>query len=149
MFHQTKNVLQVFMLPAEQPLDEITLQGILASGHSRIPVYKNGDRCDILGLILVKELVLLDTNQGLTVGQLTIRPLPQLSADTPLYDMLKLFEGGRSHMALLTKPRAGSVKLPRNRSGYILAGRVKCDYAFAAMHTPAQYAVVHVVLCWF
>ena len=33
-----------------------------------------------------------------------MRPMPRLSASTPMYDMLKLFQTGRSHMAVLTQP---------------------------------------------
>jgi hypothetical protein len=38
-------LLQVFMLPADRRLDESTLQEILVSGHSRIPLHEPGDRC--------------------------------------------------------------------------------------------------------
>jgi hypothetical protein len=33
-----------------------------------------------------------------------LHPAPRLAADTPMYDLLKLFRVGRSHMALLTQP---------------------------------------------
>ena len=35
---------QVFMLSADQELNEATLQSILNSGHSRIPIHKPGSR---------------------------------------------------------------------------------------------------------
>jgi hypothetical protein len=38
-------VVQVFMLPSDRRLDEATLQEILVSGHSRIPLHEPGDRC--------------------------------------------------------------------------------------------------------
>jgi len=46
------------------------------------------------------------------VAELKLRTLPHLRADTKLYDMLRLFETGRCHMAVLvTPPRPlGSVK---------------------------------------
>lgn len=37
--------VQVFMLSTEDRLDERTMQAILLSGHSRIPVYREGNRC--------------------------------------------------------------------------------------------------------
>lgn len=46
----------VFMLSTADKLDEPTLRSILNSGHSRIPVYRNGLRHDIVGIILVKEV---------------------------------------------------------------------------------------------
>lgn len=81
---------QVFMLPADRPVDEACLQDILSRGHSRVPVYEGGQRGAITGLLLAKELVLVDPGEGATIGQLPMRPLPRLSAATPLYDMLKV-----------------------------------------------------------
>ncbi|PNW70423.1 hypothetical protein CHLRE_17g719250v5 [Chlamydomonas reinhardtii] len=94
---------KVFMLSTEDRLDERTLQAILMSGHSRIPVHREGNRKAIIGLILVKELVLINPGDNTTVSALRLRELPRLAADTPMYDMLKLFETGKSHMAVLTR----------------------------------------------
>lgn len=52
----------------------------------------------------MKELLLVDPERQLRVGDLPLRMLPRLSADTPMYDLLRLFESGRSHMAVLTEP---------------------------------------------
>jgi hypothetical protein len=35
---------KVFMLPVDRPVDEACLQDILSRGHSRVPVYTDGDR---------------------------------------------------------------------------------------------------------
>jgi metal transporter CNNM len=94
----------VFMLSLDDTLDEATLTAILASGHSRIPVHRPGNRSDILGILLVKELILVDLHAGIKVSSMKVRSLPSLPAETPMYDMLKLFELGRSHMVLLTQP---------------------------------------------
>lgn len=94
----------VFMVPMDAVLDEPTLTSILASGHSRVPVHRPGNRAEILGIILVKELIMIDPKAGIKVSSIKVRSLPHLLADTPMYDMLKLFELGRSHMAVLTHP---------------------------------------------
>ena len=52
----------------------------------------------------MKELVLIDNNARTRVADLRIRSLPYLRADTAMYDLLKLFQTGRSHMVVLTKP---------------------------------------------
>jgi metal transporter CNNM len=39
----------VFMLSTGDRLDEPTLRAILESGHSRIPIYREGDRTDLVG----------------------------------------------------------------------------------------------------
>ena len=51
-----------------------------------------------------KELVLIDNNARTRVADLRMRSLPYLRADTAMYDLLKLFQTGRSHMVVLTQP---------------------------------------------
>lgn len=106
----------VFMLPFDATLDEETLTGILASGHSRIPVHRPGNRSDILGILLTKELILVDIHAGIKVSSMKVRSLPHLLAETPMYDMLKLFELGRSHMAVLTQPTKAALTRLRSES---------------------------------
>ncbi|KAK9825434.1 hypothetical protein WJX81_007178 [Elliptochloris bilobata] len=94
---------KVFMVAHDAVLDKPLLRSIIASGHSRIPVHRAGKLKEVLGLILVKDLVLID--EGLRVSDIRMRPLPFLRADTPMYDLLQLFETGRSHMVVLTRPQ--------------------------------------------
>ena len=66
------------------------------------------DRQKVIGLILVKELAMVDKAARTPVSTLKMRSLPFLCANTPLYDLLHLFEVGRCHMAVLTgSPPAG------------------------------------------
>ena len=51
---------KLFCLPADARLDADTLHRIVASGHSRVPVHAPGDRAAIVGMLLVKELILID-----------------------------------------------------------------------------------------
>lgn len=101
---------KVFMLSADTVLDEETLMKVLRLGHSRVPVHQPGNRQSILGILLVKELVLLDPSMKVRVDTLHIRPAPFLSSDTPMWALLKIFKSGRSHMVMLTKPH----QHPRN-----------------------------------
>ena len=48
------------MLSADTLMDEETLMKVLRLGHSRVPVHAPGNRQAILGILLVKELVLID-----------------------------------------------------------------------------------------
>lgn len=95
---------KVFMISADDRLDERALHNILLSGHSRIPVHRHGNRKDIIGIILSKELVLVNPEDQKRARDLCTRDLPRLHASTPMYDMLQLFETGRGHMALLVRP---------------------------------------------
>ncbi|MEW5311154.1 MAG: hypothetical protein WDW38_002892 [Sanguina aurantia] len=93
---------KTLMLSTDDVLDERVIQSLLVSGHSRVPVFRGGNRRDILGLLLVKELVLVNPLDHLPVGALRLRELPRLEGETPMYDLLRLFETGKSHMVLLT-----------------------------------------------
>ena len=73
--------------------------GRCACAHS----WCDDSRRDLVGLILVKDLVLVDMQAGTKVSNIRIRNLPFLRADTPMYDLLKVFQTGRSHMLVLTR----------------------------------------------
>ncbi|GAX78353.1 hypothetical protein CEUSTIGMA_g5795.t1 [Chlamydomonas eustigma] len=128
-FNSMTPLKDVFMLSTNDKLDESTLRAILESGHSRIPVYASGSRSDILGIILVKELLQYKMRQQVPVRLLKMRSLPRLSAATPMYDMLKLFQTGRSHMAVLTQPHPSEIaQLNSNRSRKSL-GSMDVEYS--------------------
>lgn len=97
---------KVFMLSTNQVLDQATIDLMMSSKpFSRLPIFRGDDKKDILGLILVKEVLEYVTKYpNSQVSSLRIRPLPRLSASTPMYELLKLFRTGRAHMALLTQP---------------------------------------------
>ena len=46
----------------------------------------------------------MDKQQEMAITALKLRSAPYLRADIALYDMLRLFETGRCHMAVLTQP---------------------------------------------
>ena len=71
----------------------------------------------VIGLVLVKELVLIDIFANIPVSALSMRPIPHLRADTAMYDLLKLFQTGRTHMVLLTKPPPGAKLLAAQAAG--------------------------------
>lgn len=102
------------MLPSDERLTAAALQRIVESGYSRIPVHRPGNREDILGVIICKELITVDPREGKPVSDLIIRSVPRMWASTPMSDMLDLFQTGRSHMAVLVEkqdkaPGGGSV----------------------------------------
>ncbi len=49
-------------------------------------------RKDIIGVILVKELALVDPDDAVPVTSLRLRPIPFLPAHTKMYDLLHLFQ---------------------------------------------------------
>jgi len=75
-----------FMLQADEKLDYNTIARIFREGYSRIPIYDK-DKNDILGLLLVKDLVFLSPKDRLTIRtvlkrfgrQILVRPRSFLS----------------------------------------------------------------------
>eukprot|EP00798_Chlamydomonas_sp_ICE-L_P001572 gene1572-32957_t len=105
-YHAMTSIEKVLMVSSTQLLDDATIESIMSSKpFSRLPVYEGEDKTKIIGLILVKELLeYVKRFPDAPVSSLKIRPIPRLSASTPMCDMLKLFRTGRSHLALLTQP---------------------------------------------
>ncbi|XP_020540781.1 DUF21 domain-containing protein At5g52790 [Jatropha curcas] len=93
---------KVFSLDINAKLDEKTMERILSTGHSRIPIY-SGNPANIIGLILVKNLVNFRPEDENLIRELTIRKIPRVHDRLPLYDILNQFQIGHSHMAVVVK----------------------------------------------
>ncbi|GAA6022866.1 hypothetical protein JCM11491_007023 [Sporobolomyces phaffii] len=105
-------VSSLFSLPITAILDYETLGKILEAGHSRIPVYEevptesNGEkktRRKIVGVLLTKQLILLDPEDATPLRQIPINPLPLVADDLALLQILNTFQEGRSHMAVVCR----------------------------------------------
>ncbi|KAJ2710766.1 hypothetical protein H4R19_003586 [Coemansia spiralis] len=95
----------VYMVDIRARLDRALLTEMLRQGHSRVPVY-DGSRENIVGVLLVKSLLLLDPDDCTPVSEARIAPVPLVTPDVPLYDILNAFQEGGSHMAVVVGPRA-------------------------------------------
>ncbi|OMO86978.1 hypothetical protein CCACVL1_09353 [Corchorus capsularis] len=93
---------RVFSLDINSKLDEKTMGLIISKGHSRIPIY-SGNPENIIGLILVKNLIKCSPEDETPIRDLTIRRIPRVHECLPLYDILNLFREGHSHMAVVVK----------------------------------------------
>ncbi|KAK9201694.1 hypothetical protein WN944_016900 [Citrus x changshan-huyou] len=82
---------------------------ILARGHSRVPIY-SGNPKNIIGLLLVKSLLTVRAETETPVSAVSIRRMPRVPADMPLYDILNEFQKGSSHMAAVVKVKGKSKK---------------------------------------
>ena len=98
-------IKNTFMIDYDEVLDKFKLQLILEGGYSRIPVYSNHDRNDIVGLLRIKSVIGVDFNQNKTFRELGIelkKPLV-ISPRSSLIDLLREFRKGKSHMAFITE----------------------------------------------
>eukprot|EP01018_Ginkgo_biloba_P009950 Gb_24210 [translate_table: standard] len=93
-----------FSLDVNSKLDWEAMGNILARGHSRVPVY-SGNPKNIIGLLLVKSLLTVRAETETPVSAVSIRRVPRVSADMPLYDILNEFQKGSSHMAAVVKTK--------------------------------------------
>ncbi|XP_016503979.1 DUF21 domain-containing protein At4g14240-like isoform X1 [Nicotiana tabacum] len=99
-----------FSLDVNSKLDWEAIGKILARGHSRVPVY-SGHPKNIIGLLLVKSLLTVRAETETPVSAVSIRRMPRVPADLPLYDILNEFQKGSSHMAAVVKVSKKSYNL--------------------------------------
>ncbi|KAK1416998.1 hypothetical protein QVD17_26120 [Tagetes erecta] len=100
-----------FSLDVNSKLDWEAMGKILARGHSRVPVYSGNPR-NIIGLLLVKSLLTVRAETETPVSAVSIRRIPRVPADMPLYDILNEFQKGSSHMAAVVKTKGKGRKPP-------------------------------------
>ncbi|KAB1214259.1 hypothetical protein CJ030_MR5G023172 [Morella rubra] len=93
-----------FSLDVNSKLDWEAMGKILARGHSRVPVYSGNPR-NVIGLLLVKSLLTVRPETETPVSAVSIRRIPRVPADMPLYDILNEFQKGSSHMAAVVKAK--------------------------------------------
>ncbi|OWZ22939.1 hypothetical protein PHMEG_0002267 [Phytophthora megakarya] len=93
---------KIYMLEIDTKRNHNTMADILASGHSRIPVYETR-RSNIVGLLFVKKLIVLDPDDARPTRDLVLRKPILVAPNGSCYSMLN--EKGRSHIALVTKDK--------------------------------------------
>ncbi|CAL1404851.1 unnamed protein product [Linum trigynum] len=95
-------ISKIFSLDINSRLDEKTMEVIIGQGHSRVPIHMSRPE-NIVGLILVKNLIKCSPENETPIRELTIRKIPRVNDQLPLYDILNLFQKGHSHMAVVVK----------------------------------------------
>ncbi|GFP98435.1 duf21 domain-containing protein at1g47330 [Phtheirospermum japonicum] len=95
-------ISKAFSLDLDGTLNLETLNAIMTMGHSRVPVYYKNPN-NIIGLILVKNLLAVDPNDSVPLRKMLIRKIPRVSENLPLYDILNEFQKGHSHIAVVYK----------------------------------------------
>uniref|UniRef100_A0A0D9VXB7 CNNM transmembrane domain-containing protein n=1 Tax=Leersia perrieri TaxID=77586 RepID=A0A0D9VXB7_9ORYZ len=96
------SLCQTFAIDINAKLDRDLMQKVLDKGHSRVPVYYE-KKTNIIGLILVKNLLSINPDDEIPIKRVTIRKIPRVLEDMPLYDILNEFQKGHSHMAVVIR----------------------------------------------
>ena len=96
---------KIYSINLEEPINRKKVFEILDKGFSRIPVFRNGDKSDFIGILRIKQLISIDFNQNRSLKELGIRlKLPLVISPTmTLIDLLREFRKGKSHMAFITE----------------------------------------------
>nr|CAN71516.1 hypothetical protein VITISV_021788 [Vitis vinifera] len=84
-------ISETFSVDINAKLDRDLMRLILEKGHSRVPVYSEQER-NIIGLILVKNLLSIHPEDEVSVKNVTIRRIPRVLETMPLYDILNEFQ---------------------------------------------------------
>ncbi|XP_021717184.1 DUF21 domain-containing protein At2g14520-like isoform X2 [Chenopodium quinoa] len=95
-------ISEIFAVDINATLDRVTMNAILDNGHSRIPVFYE-QQTNIIGLVLVKNLLTIDPEDEIPLKSVTIRKIPRVLETLPLYDILNEFQKGHSHMAVVIR----------------------------------------------
>lgn len=90
---------EMFMVDINANIEEI-IDRVLESGYSRLPVYKEKQE-NIIGTINMKDLLTLSVNKGLIVLQDIIYPPTFIPGSKKVVDLLKDFQKGHTHIALV------------------------------------------------
>ncbi|NLC36418.1 MAG: CBS domain-containing protein, partial [Alcaligenaceae bacterium] len=96
------------MLDISRPLSEV-LPTIIETGHSRFPVYE-GDRDNIMGILLAKDLLLSISNPQLDLRPL-VRPAVFIPETKRLNVLLREFRSSRNHLAIVIDEHGGTAGL--------------------------------------
>ncbi|XP_019071568.1 DUF21 domain-containing protein At2g14520-like [Solanum lycopersicum] len=95
-------ISDIFSIDIDGKLDRDLTNLILEKGHSRIPIYFD-QPTNIIGLLLVKNLLTIHPADETLVRNVTIRKIPRVSYTMRLDDILNEFQKGHSHMAVVTR----------------------------------------------
>ncbi|KAK8315033.1 hypothetical protein V6Z12_D01G212400 [Gossypium hirsutum] len=95
-------ISETFAIDINAKFDRELMSLVLEKGHSRAPVYYE-QPTNIIGVILVKNLLTIHPEDEVPVKRVTIRRIPRIQEALPLYDILNEFQKGHSHMAVIVR----------------------------------------------
>ncbi|XVE48649.1 hypothetical protein DITRI_Ditri01bG0019000 [Diplodiscus trichospermus] len=119
-------ISETFAVDINAKLDRELMSLILEKGHSRVPVYYE-QPTNIIGLILVKNLLTIHPEDEVPIKSVTIRRIPRVQETLPLYDILNEFQKGHSHMAVVVRQCNKTEQPPSSNSAGSPLPEVKVD----------------------
>lgn len=83
---------KVYSIPSTMLLNADAMAEIYATGYSRIPVHEPGHKTRILGILITKQLMLVNPMDARAVSTLTLRNPRCVSPGMTLVDLLNMFQ---------------------------------------------------------
>ncbi|KAI1790507.1 hypothetical protein LXA43DRAFT_1016567 [Ganoderma leucocontextum] len=93
----------VVTISADRVLDHGTVDYLLRSGYSRIPVHKPGHPLAFIGILLIKTLSIYDPSSSIPASELPLSLLPEAPPTINCFQALDYFQTGRAHLLLLSR----------------------------------------------
>lgn len=93
----------VYTLSEDHILDEKTMDDILSSGYSRIPIFRSGHETDFIGMLLVKTLITYDPEDRIPVRDVQLGAIVETRPETSCLDIINFFQEGKSHLVLVSE----------------------------------------------
>ena len=93
----------VYTLSEDHILDEKTMDDILSSGYSRIPIFKAKNSKDFVGMLLVKTLITYDPEDRIPVKEVPLGAIVETRPETSCLDIINFFQEGKSHLVLVSE----------------------------------------------
>ena len=91
----------VFMIPSNAVIDPTLIKTIQDKGFSRIPVYNIDNTEDILGVVIIRDLLGIDTKANEPIAQYIRQEVLSIKKDINLDDFLNHFLINKKHIACL------------------------------------------------
>ena len=88
---------KVYSISSDTILDEATICKIFSSGYSRIPVYEKTKKTNIMGILMTRQLILVNDTDNCPVSNLPLYVPHCIAPDMNLVDIINLFQTGGSH----------------------------------------------------
>jgi len=128
---EMERIEKVFMISNNAVIDQDMIKRISKSGFSKIPVYKNHDRNNVVGILKVKSLLGYEKFLGKTLEECQL-PLiiPVIVAkDTSMLEMLMLFQEKKTSIAVVSdesvKDKGGNAMFFSRRNLTVEESRTK------------------------
>jgi len=103
---------ETFLLSQDAVLDDATVTAITEAGYARLPVHSPGRPSHVLGILSIKNLIVLNPHDATPLSMMPLFPVQTVSLDAPLHEVLNMLQSSGVHMALVTddaSPGGGTV----------------------------------------